>query len=72
MKNFILENKVCIFLTFIIIVLIISLFATCFGMDDYEIVEHAYGIVNTDYLNMRSGSGINFESISLIKAFISF
>ena len=66
MKNFILENKICIFLTFIIIVLIISLFATCFGMDDYEIVEHAYGIVNTEYLNMRTGTDISFDPITVL------
>ena len=66
MKNFIIENKVCIFLTFIIIVLIISLFATCFGMDDYEIVEHAYGIVNTEYLNMRTGTDISFDPITVL------
>ena len=66
MKNFILENKISIFLTFIIIVLIISLFATCFGMDDYEIVEHAYGIVNTEYLNMRTGTDISFDPITVL------
>lgn len=66
MKKFILENKIIILLISIIIILSISLFATCFGMDNFETVEYAYGIVNTDYLNMRSGSGINFESISLL------
>lgn len=66
MKKIILENKIIILLISIIIVLSISLFATCFGMDNFETVEYAYGIVNTDYLNMRSGSGINFESISLL------
>ena len=66
MKSFILENKIIILLISVIIILSISLFATCFGMDNFETVEFAYGIVNTDYLNMRSGSGINFESISLL------
>ena len=66
MKKTILENKIIILLISIIIILSISLFATCFGMDNFETVEYAYGIVNTDYLNMRSGSGINFESISLL------
>lgn len=66
MKNFILKNKITILLISIIIILCISLFATCFGMDNFETIDYAYGIVNTDYLNMRSGSGINFESISLL------
>lgn len=66
MKKFISENKFIILLISIIIILSLSLFATCFGMDDFETIEYAYGIVNTDYLNMRSGSGINFESISLL------
>ena len=67
MKNFFLENKIIIFLISIIIILTISLFATCFGMDDYENVEYSLGIVNTDYLNMRTGSGITFDSITLLK-----
>lgn len=67
MKEFILKNKITILLISIIIILSISLFATCFGMDAYETVEYAYGIVNTDYLNMRTGSGINFDSITVLK-----
>lgn len=35
-------------------------------MDAYESVEHSLGIVNTDYLNMRSGAGIDFTSIDLL------
>lgn len=66
MKDILLKNKITILLVSIIIILALSLFATCFGMDEYETVEYAYGIVNTDYLNMRSGSGINFDSISLL------
>ena len=67
MKEFLLKNKIIILLISIIIILTISLFATCFGMDDYEKTEHSLGIVNTDYLNMRTGSGINFDSITLLK-----
>lgn len=66
MKSFLLKNKVTIVLTFIILILGISLFAKSFGMEDYENVEHALGIVNTDYLNMRSGTGITFTSIDLL------
>lgn len=67
MKKFILENKITILLISIIIILSISLFATCFGMDAYETVEYAYGIVNTEYLNMRTGSGINFDPITVLR-----
>lgn len=66
MKNFILKNKLSIILSFIILVLIVSLFATCFGMEEYEPTEHSLGIVNTDYLNMRTGAGINFNSITIL------
>lgn len=66
MKIFLLNNKLVIFLCFIILLLIISLFATAFGMQNYESVDFSLGIVNTDYLNMRSGAGINFKSIDLL------
>lgn len=67
MKNFILKNKIAILLCSIILILTVSLFATSFGMENYETVDSSLGIVNTDYLNMRSGSGINFKSIDLLK-----
>lgn len=66
MKLFLLKNKVTIVLTFIILILVISLFARSFGMEAYESVEYSLGIVNTDYLNMRSGAGITFTSIDLL------
>ncbi len=66
MKNFIFKNKLVIILSFIILVLIVSLFATCFGMEEYTPTEYSLGIVNTDYLNMRTGAGINFNSITLL------
>lgn len=66
MKNFILQNKITIILTFIILILLVSLFATCFGMEDYQSLDFSLGIVNTEYLNMRSGAGINFTSIGVL------
>ena len=35
-------------------------------MDEYESVDYSYGIVNTEYLNMRTGAGINFNSITVL------
>jgi len=67
MKNFLSNNKIVLILTFIILVLLVSLFATCFGMEDYQTLDFSFGIVNTDYLNMRSGAGINYDSIDLLK-----
>lgn len=67
MKNFILKNKITILLCSIILILTVSLFATSFGMENFETVDSSLGIVNTDYLNMRSGTGINFKSIDLLK-----
>lgn len=66
MKDFLLKNKVTIILCSIILILLIGIFAKSFGMDAYESVEHSLGIVNTDYLNMRSGAGIDFTSIDLL------
>lgn len=67
MKDLIFKNKITILLISIIIILSVSLFATCFGMDNFETVDYSYGIVNTEYLNMRTGSGINFDSITILK-----
>lgn len=67
MKKFIFKNKLAILLIFIIIILTISLFATCIGIEDSELVEYPFGIVNTEYLNMRTGAGINFNSIAILK-----
>ncbi len=66
MKDFLLKNKVTIILCSVILILLIGIFAKSFGMDAYESVEHSLGIVNTDYLNMRSGAGIDFTSIDLL------
>ena len=67
MKNFLFKNKLLIFLISSNLILLISLFATCFGMEDYETVSESYGIVNTEYLNMRTGSGINYDSIAVLR-----
>ena len=66
MKDFILKNKFIILLISIIFILTVSLFATCFGMDDFEQLDYSLGIVNTDYLNMRTGSGINYDAITIL------
>lgn len=66
MKDFIYKNKFIILLFFIICIIEATIFSTCFGMDDVEIVDFKLGIVNTDYLNLRTGPGINFDSIDLL------
>lgn len=66
MKDFILKNKFIILLLSIILILSASLFVTCFGMDDYEQLDYSLGIVNTEYLNMRTGSGINHNAITVL------
>lgn len=66
MKDFIYKNKVIIIMSVIILILIVSLFASSFAMDPYEKVDFSLGIVNTEYLNMRSGAGIEFEPISIL------
>lgn len=66
MKSFLSQNKPILVLSFIILILLVSLFTKSFGMENYETVEYSLGIVNTDYLNMRSGAGINYTSIDLL------
>lgn len=66
MKDFFTKNKLIIILCSIILILTASIFASCFAMDTYEKVDFSFGIVNTDFLNMRSGAGINFDSISVL------
>lgn len=66
MKNFLSKNKIIIILCSIILILIASLFASCLAMDPYETVDFSLGIVNTDYLNMRSGAGIDFDAITIL------
>lgn len=66
MKEFLQKNKIIITLCLIILILIITIFTSSFAMDPYENVDFSLGIVNTDYLNMRSGAGINFDSISIL------
>lgn len=66
MKDFWIKNKIVIALCSIVLILIITLFTSSFAMDPYETVDFSLGIVNTDYLNMRSGAGINFDSISIL------
>lgn len=66
MKDFISKNKITIILTAIILVLLVSLFATAFGMEDYQPTDYSLGIVNTEYLNMRTGAGINYNSICVL------
>ena len=66
MKDFIFKNKFIIILISIVLILTVSLFATCFGIDDYEKLDCSFGIVNTEYLNMRTGAGINHDAITLL------
>lgn len=66
MKKFILENKITIILISIILILLVGLFCKSFGMEDYQTLDFSLGIVTTDYLNMRSGAGINFKAIDVL------
>lgn len=67
MKKFILNNKITILLFTFIVLLIINIFSISFGMEDYEKVDFDLGIVTTDYLNLRTGPGTNFNSIDMLK-----
>ena len=66
MKVFIIKHKFIIFLLCIVCILEVSIFSICFGMDDYENIEANLGIVNTEYLNLRTGPGVNYTSIDML------
>lgn len=66
MKDFILKNKFIILLLCIVCIIEISIFSICFGMVEVENVEFKLGIVNTDYLNLRTGPGVDFDSIDML------
>ena len=66
MKDFILKNKFIIFLLFIICIIETVIFSTCFGMEDGETINLSLGIVNTEYLNLRTGPGKNYTSIDML------
>ena len=57
MKDFIFKNKFIILLFFIVCIIEAIIFSSCFGMENYEVVDFDLGIVNTDYLNLRTGPG---------------
>ena len=65
MKDFILKYKMFL-LILIITIFSILLITHSLAMSEYEKTDYNLGIVNTDYLNMRSGSNINFDAIDLL------
>ena len=65
MKDFIFKYKMFL-LILIITIFSILLITQSFAMTEYEKIDYNLGIVNTDYLNMRSGSNINFDAIDLL------
>ena len=65
MKDFILKYKIFL-LILIITIFSILLITQSLAMSEYEKIDYNLGIVNTDYLNMRSGSNINFDAIDLL------
>ena len=67
MKDFIFKNKFIILLFFIVCIIEAIIFSSCFGMENYEVVDFDLGIVNTDYLNLRTGPGKEHDSIELLK-----
>lgn len=66
MKNFFLKHKFLIFILFFVCILEIGIFSICFGTEEIEATNFNLGIVSTDYLNLRTGPGTNFESINIL------
>ena len=66
MKVFFIKNKLIILLSFIIIILSIGIFLKSFGMEQFEEPSFTLGVVNTNYLNMRTGPNITFKSIDIL------
>ena len=65
MKEYFIKYK-GIYFIIIISFLSILLITRSFAMSTYEVVDYDLGIVNTEYLNMRSGSAITFDAIDLL------
>ncbi len=66
MKAFFQKNKFIIFIFFIVCVMEALIFSSCLGMQEGETSNLSLGIVNTDYLNLRTGPGIDFDSICFL------
>ena len=66
MKEFIHKNRILLLLCFVILILVISLFATCFGIEENSNNQQSLGIVTAKHLNMRTGAGINFSAIDIL------
>lgn len=65
MKEFIIKNKVYI-LTIAIGIVCFCFLTKTLAMSKVEKTDYSLGIVNTEYLNMRSGSAITFDAIDLL------
>lgn len=66
MKSFFMKNKFIIFLLFTICIIEATIFSYCFGMEDFQSVDFNLGVVNTDYLNLRTGPGKDYSSIGML------
>ncbi len=66
MKDFIFKNKFIILLFFMVCIIEAIIFSSCFGIEDYEETDFDLGIVNTNYLNLRTGPGLDYTSIDLL------
>ena len=67
MKVFFIKNKLILLLSCIIIILSIGVFFKSFGTEEYQNISNELGIITTDYLNLRTGPGITFKSIDMLK-----
>ena len=65
MKDFIFKYKMFL-LILIITIFSILLITQSLAIKKKKKIDYNLGIVNTDYLNMRSGSNINFDAIDLL------
>lgn len=66
MKKFFFEHKFICILLFFVCVLEVGIFSICFGTENIPDLEHNLGIVNTDFLNLRTGPGIDYTSINML------
>lgn len=66
MKDFIKKHKMFIILITISIVIFVGFFFKSNGMEECNEYNLGLGIVNTDYLNMRTGLGIKYKSIDVL------
>lgn len=64
--NFLKKHKITIISFIVIIICVISIFSTSFGMDEIQNLDFTVGQVTANRLNVRRGPGIKYETVGIL------